>query len=209
MELRLAKLGKRYRYEWIFRNINLELKTGERLAITGANGAGKSTLMKILSGHLRPSEGSFQSSYQGKEIDADTIYQHVSYAAPYIELIEELSLREAIRFHQNFKPLLPSLSPKGLLDRIQFTKSNRDKLIRYFSSGMKQRLKLLLAICSDTPLLLLDEPTTNLDRQGMDWYQELIQDYGQNRTIIVASNVEEDFQFCDRKISIMDYKKSV
>lgn len=206
MDLTLDNVGKRYRYEWIFRKIDLNLRAGDRFAVTGANGAGKSTLMKILSFHLRPSEGQIQLNNQGNLIDADAAYRYISYAAPYIELIEELTLHEAIRFHQNFKPFLNQLTSNHLLDRLQFAKSNHSKLIRYFSSGMKQRLKLLLAICTDTPLLLLDEPTTNLDRQGMEWYHELVADYGNDRTIIVASNVEEDYRFCDQTLSIMDFK---
>lgn len=207
MDLKLDKVGKRYRYEWIFRAIDLHLPAGSRLAITGANGTGKSTLMKILSFHLRPSEGQIQlCEQQGRVIDSEQAFRHVSYAAPYIELIEEMTLREAIRFHQSFKPLLNGLGTKDLLERLQFSKSNHNKLIRYFSSGMKQRLKLLLAICSQSSLLLLDEPTTNLDRQGMDWYQQLIVDFADKKTIIVASNVEEDYQFCDQVVSVMDYK---
>ena len=133
------------------------------------------------------------------------MYRHLAYAAPYIELIEELSLWEALQFHLRFKPLLHEMSPDDMLELLRFTKA-RDKAIREFSSGMKQRLKLALAICSNTPLLLLDEPTTNLDKEGVAWYRNLIDNFGADRLLVVASNVDVDFDFCEERVGILDYK---
>jgi ABC-2 type transport system ATP-binding protein len=206
MEILLEKLGKRYRKEWIFRGLNEQLKSGERIAITGPNGSGKSTLMKILSGHLSPSKGKIYFQLDKETLDPDALYRQVSFASPYMELIEEFRLKEAIRFHQQFKPFQQGIELSDFLDILGLNVAS-DREIRYFSSGMKQRLKLLLAILSDSSLLLLDEPTTNLDHQGMNWYHQLISDYAQNRTVIVASNIPEDFQFCSREVNIMDYKK--
>jgi ABC-type multidrug transport system ATPase subunit len=206
MEVRLENLGKRYRHEWIFRGISQTLSQPHSVAITGPNGSGKSTLMRILAGHLSPSNGKITFSRQGQALDPDKVYQHVSFASPYMELIEEFRLEEAIRFHQQFKPFLNEMDLDKFLEILGLPVA-RGREIRYFSSGMKQRLKLLLAILSDTPLLLLDEPTTNLDRQGMQWYHKLIQQYGNNRLIIVASNIPEDFRFCTQEINIQDYKK--
>lgn len=206
MEVRLENLGKRYRHEWIFRGISQTLSQPHSVAITGPNGSGKSTLMRILAGHLSPSNGKITFSRQDQALDPDKVYQQVSFASPYMELIEEFRLEEAIRFHQQFKPFLNEMDLDKFLEILGLPVA-RGREIRYFSSGMKQRLKLLLAILSDTPLLLLDEPTTNLDRQGMQWYHKLIQQYGNNRLIIVASNIPEDFRFCTQEINIQDYKK--
>lgn len=206
MQIELSKLSKRYRYEWIFKNINYTFESSKCYAITGANGSGKSTLMRILSAYLSPTKGKIIHQYlKGKVLKPENIYQQLAYAAPYMDLIEELSLKEQLLFHQKFKAFSPELSIEELLSLLAFRKS-KNKLISHFSSGMKQRLKLLLAICSDVPLLLLDEPTTNLDRQGIDWYLELIERFGKGKTIIVASNVEEDYGFCDAVLNIMDYK---
>jgi ABC-type multidrug transport system ATPase subunit len=122
-------------------------------------------------------------------------------------LIEEFTLKEIIDFHIRFKPLATSLKSKDLIDILALNKS-ADKEIRYFSSGMKQRVKLALAICSDSPILLLDEPTTNLDAQGVKWYQDLVANFTKNntRTVIVASNIEHDYYFCQDQISIADFK---
>lgn len=208
MEVSFHKVGKRYRYEWIFRNVEFTFEAGKKYAILGPNGSGKSTLLKILAGHLSPSKGKVDFFFKGKKVDEDTVYKHISYSAPYIELIEEFTLTEAIHFHQKFKPFLNQLTPTDLIGILGFEKS-KNKPIRYFSSGMKQRLKLVLSICSDASLLLLDEPTTNLDNQGMEWYRDLVQKYAGDRLLIIASNVEADYDFCDTTLNILDYKKKV
>ncbi len=205
MDIKLHNIAKRYRFEWIFRNINYEFKSGGSYAILGPNGAGKSTFLKILSGHLSPSKGIITFSENGSPIEQDLIYQQVSYAAPYIDLIEELTLVEAIAFHKKFKPFLKNLQAKDLEELLQFSKSSH-KEVKYFSSGMKQRLKLVLAICSNTGVLLLDEPTTNLDKQGIKWYLDLIKEFGKDRLMIIASNVETDYSFCENQLNIQDFK---
>ncbi|MCO6478328.1 MAG: ABC transporter ATP-binding protein [Phaeodactylibacter sp.] len=205
MKIELDNVGKRYRMEWILRGVSLHFEAGKQYAITGPNGSGKSTLLKILSGHLTPSKGKASFFHQQKKLDNATVYRHLSYAAPYIELIEELSLWEALQFHLRFKPLRNGMGANEVLGLLRFKKA-RNKAIRDFSSGMKQRLKLALAICSDTPLLLLDEPTTNLDKEGVAWYRQLINDYSAGRLLIVASNVDVDFEFCAERVDILDFK---
>lgn len=208
MELKLTNIGKRYRREWIFKGIDHQFHTGQHTAITGPNGAGKSTLIAVLSGFLTPSKGKVQFSLSGKVLAEEESYKQISIAAPYIDLIEEFSLKEAVAFHAKFKPLPPSWSSKDFIDKCELSHT-KDKQLRYFSSGMKQRVKLALAICAQSPLLLLDEPTTNLDEKGAEWYQNLITEFKENRTIFVASNVAADFQFCSDSLSILDYKTAL
>ncbi len=207
MEIRLIEVAKRFRFDWIFRNVNLSFNSGSCYAILGPNGSGKSTLMKVISGHLSPSKGRVSFAKEGESIDIDAAYKQIAYAAPYIELIEEFTLTEAIDFHARFKPFVQGLSTEKIISILGFEKSY-DKEVRHFSSGMKQRLKLVLAICADTQILLLDEPTTNLDAQGAAWYKDLLLTYGKNKIIIVATNVEDDYSFiCDNVIKIADYQK--
>jgi len=206
MEIELREVAKRYRFEWIFKNINYHFQSQHRYAILGNNGTGKSTFLKILSGHLTPSKGKIIFTHNGNITEVENVYEHVAYAAPYIDLIEEFTLKEAIDFHQKFKPFQAGLDTDKLIELLGFQKSI-DKEVKFFSSGMKQRLKLALAIGSKTEILLLDEPTTNLDQQGMEWYQQLLDNYANNRLLIIASNVEADYQRCDHFLNIMDYKK--
>ncbi len=207
MKIELTNIAKRYKSEWVIKNVTLVFEAAQRYAVTGPNGSGKSTLLKILSGHLTPSLGAIAFWSAQKKIPVDEVYRHLSYAAPYIDLIEEFTLWEALHFHQHFKPFCKNQQPADLLQILGFERA-KHKPVRHFSSGMKQRLRLAMAICSDTPLLLLDEPTATLDRQGVIWYQSLIQEFvGQERLAIVASNVEEDFLFCNEKIDILTFKK--
>ncbi|MCC6724863.1 MAG: ABC transporter ATP-binding protein [Saprospiraceae bacterium] len=205
MQIKLEQVSKRYRYEWIFKGVDYQFVAGSRTAITGPNGSGKSTLMKVLSGHLSPTKGQAEFIAEGEKIGADDVYQQVAYAAPYIELIEEFTLAEAIDFHQKFKPLLSGIRTEEVLDLLAFPKA-KDKQVRHFSSGMKQRLKLALAACSASSLLLLDEPTTNLDAQGVDWYLALMERFIGDKTVVVASNMPVDYGFCSELIDILKYK---
>ncbi|MEL6925967.1 MAG: ABC transporter ATP-binding protein [Bacteroidota bacterium] len=205
MEIALDNIGKRYRYDWIFRKVNYTFQSGASYALSGPNGSGKSTFLKVLSGHLSPTKGQVDFRQNGQQLDLDLLYREVNFAAPYIDLIEELSLNEAIRFHCRFKKLRQGLQTVDLVDRLGL-KASLHKEIRFFSSGMKQRVKLALAICSEGTLLLLDEPTTNLDAAGAEWYRHLVKEFQQGRTLVVASNVESDFDFCEERLSILDYK---
>lgn len=206
MQIILTDAGKRYRFDWIFRGITHAFLPATATAVLGPNGSGKSTLLKALSGHLTLSKGKivFQTP-DGRTVDPGQVYRHISYAAPYIELIEEFTLEEALRFHTQVKPLRDGLTYAQFFDLLELSKS-RAKEIRFFSSGMKQRLKLALAICSDTPILLLDEPTTNLDLKAIDWFHALYRTHASGRTVAIASNDPADLALCDKQISILDFK---
>lgn len=205
MTIRLQNAGKRYRLDWIFRGLDFSFEKGQRCAVLGPNGSGKSTLLKVLSGHLSPSKGSVLFENQGKKVETDEVYRHVSFAAPYIELIEEFTLEEALKFHAGLKPLLPNFTAAKLYELLALPRA-RSKEIRFFSSGMKQRVKLALAVCSDTPVLLLDEPATNLDVQGVEWYKNLVAEYAADRLVVIASNDPHDAEFCPLHLNILDYK---
>lgn len=206
MTVHLKNIGKRYRREWIFRGLDYTFEAGKKYAILGHNGSGKSTLTRILTGHLTPSKGKITFTENGNPIAAEDIYRRVAIAAPYIDLIEEFTLTEAVNFHRRFKPFASGMTEAAVISLLNLPGAHH-KEIRNFSSGMKQRLKLVLAVCSDVSLLLLDEPTTNLDAQGAQWYRDLIRDYAADKTVIVASNVAEDYAFCDAEIEITNYKR--
>ena len=205
MNIQLTDAGKRFRFDWIFRQLHYQFEAGGRYAILGPNGSGKSTLMKVLCGHLSLSRGEITFKTKDQTLDADTVYKQVSFAAPYIELIEELSLAETLRFHTRLKPLLPGLNPDSLYELLELPRT-RHKELRFFSSGMKQRVKLALAICSDTPVVLLDEPSTNLDIQAVEWYKNLVDQYLQDRMLLLASNDPGDLDLCEQQLNILDYK---
>ena len=196
MKINLEKVGKKYGRNWIFRDLTLEIPENISWAITGHNGSGKSTLLQIISSFSDPTIGKI--TYNNSE----PIHQ-ISYAAPYLELIEELTLLEHLQFHFTFKK--PTMQFDEMISRAGLIGSE-DKIISEFSSGMKQRLKLILAFFSETSLLCLDEPTSNLDEAGIEWYHQEIIKQNNTRTILIASNQRFEFDFCEEKISIEKYK---
>ncbi len=220
--VRLLNVGKRYNREWIFRHCSYTFTSGKNYAITGPNGSGKSTLLQVIAGATLHNEGTVDYTldtgypmqdanikhpaskikYQESSIHS---YQNISIAAPYLELIEEMTAKEMLTFHSKFKPLIQSLSIEEMLNIVGLENAI-NKQLRYFSSGMKQRLKLAQAFFSNTPVLLLDEPTTNLDADGIALYQNLISNYTKDKLVIVSSNVKEEYGFCEEVIKIGNYK---
>jgi ABC-type multidrug transport system ATPase subunit len=205
MHISLHKIGKKFNREWIFRNIDFEIPSGTRIAILGSNGSGKSTLLQVLSGILSPSEGSTEYLINETIVPIEEVFQYFTIASPYLELVEEMTLIEMIEFHFSFKGRLQELSNTEIINLLGLEKSTH-KEIRHFSSGMKQRLKLALAVLSDVQCILLDEPCSNLDKQSISWYQNLLNTYVANRTLIICSNQEYEYEICDKSLSIMDYK---
>ncbi|WP_026464126.1 ABC transporter ATP-binding protein [Adhaeribacter aquaticus] len=206
MQIKTSGLGKRFNYEWIFRNFSYEFSPEKAYAILGHNGSGKSTLLNILSGYLSTSEGTLSHSINGKPIEVDHLFRQLSFTAPYLELIEEFTLTELLSYHMHFRQMLTK-DKEDLIDRLYLQKA-KHKFVKDFSSGMKQRLKLGLAIYTDAPLLLLDEPTTNLDQEGIDWYLEHVNQNRKQKLVIVSSNIEHEYSFCDELIRITDYHYS-
>ncbi|WP_114939676.1 ABC transporter ATP-binding protein [Mucilaginibacter endophyticus] len=205
MIITLQNIGRRFNRDWIFKGVDYTFTSGESYAILGPNGSGKSTLLQVLNGSLSPSIGQIDFTNDGKAVEIDTVFTHLSLAAPYLELIEEFTMSEMVDFHFRFKSFKQGMDKAQLIELLNLPKST-NKLIKYFSSGMKQRLKLALAFCADTPMLMLDEPTSNLDTQGVDWYLNLVQQFAAGRLTIVCSNQEHEYSFCNHKLSIVDYK---
>ena len=204
MRIELQQAGKRYNRDWIFKQLDYVFTTGS-YAITGNNGSGKSTLLQTIAGYIAPSKGNIIYSFQDKEMAPENIFNYLSLATPYLDLIEEMTSLELIHFQATFKPYKEGITAEEMLETCGLTAAS-NKQIRYFSSGMKQRLKLALAFFADTPLLLLDEPCTNLDKAGIDIYLQLINQHCNNRLVLVCSNDEQEIAFCNHRLSIMDYK---
>ena len=205
MTISLSDTGKRFNRGWIFRHFTYTFESGGSYAITGPNGSGKSTLLQVISGALHFNEGNIQYSTPGKQLSIEEIYKHVAICAPYLEVVEEMTLTEFLSFHQNFKSLLPGITIDQIISLLGL-KGAADKQIRYYSSGMKQRVKLAQCIFSDAAIVLLDEPCTNLDSNGIELYHDLIQKYCRDRIVIVSSNDKVEYDFCNSTINIQNFK---
>lgn len=213
MTISLSDAGKRFNRDWIFRHFNYTFESGQSYAIIGPNGSGKSTLLQVLGGSMMLNEGNIQYLPAGQagsenniQYSIEKIFNQVSICAPYLEVVEEMTLKEFLDFHHGFKPFLSGITTDSIIADLGLEKAV-NKQIRYYSSGMKQRVKLAQSIFSDSSILLLDEPCTNLDSEGIDLYNRLITDYCKNRLVLVSSNDEVEYSFCREKININDYKK--
>jgi ABC-type multidrug transport system ATPase subunit len=207
MKINLTKLGKRYNRDWIFRNLDFQFDDRKHYAIIGPNGSGKSTLLQIISGSAIFNEGNI--SYFENEISfsSEKIFQKISFAAPYLDMIDEMTLTEFFSFHDKMKGWIPTVDSKEIIF-LSSLENAAHKQIRYFSSGMKQRVKLAQAIFSNTPIVLLDEPLTNLDEEGVSLYHNLIEKHCKNRLLIISSNDKKEYSFCDEILDVRDYKKA-
>ncbi len=205
MKIHLEHIGRRFNREWIFRDVNYVFESGSSYAILGANGAGKSTILQVISGSLSSSEGTISYTREGVLLNPENVFEYLSMAAPYLELIEELTLRELIDFHFRFKKYRSGLDRDLMID-LMGLKHSEHKAIKNFSSGMKQRVKLALAFCSDTDMILLDEPASNLDQQGLEWYLSLVEKYSADRILIICSNQIQEYSFCKNQLNVADYK---
>lgn len=205
MTISVSNLGKRFNREWIFNGLTTEFKAGNIYAIVGPNGSGKSTLMKVLWGQVPASTGSINYYIDGRPIPEEEIYQHVTIAAPYMDLIEEFTLQEQVAFHLKFKVPTANQSPADIITKLGLGFAS-GKRIGQFSSGMKQRLKLGLAFVSQSQALFLDEPTTNLDFESAQWYLSNLMEIRAKKLVFVATNQPTDYPDGSEVINLSSLK---
>ena len=205
MHIKLSGAGKRFNREWIFRKATLDFFAGTSYAITGPNGSGKSTLLQSIGGMLQLSEGKIIYEWNGAPVKDENVHQHVAICAPYLDVIEELTLAEFLNFHFSFKQYLPGMDAAKAIAAIGLEAAAL-KQIRYYSSGMKQRVKLAQAILCNASIILLDEPCSNLDKQGIELYHTLIEQFTKDRIVIVCSNDPVEYDFCKEVFSVTDFK---
>jgi ABC-type multidrug transport system ATPase subunit len=205
MKIDLVNVSKRYNREWIFRNLTFRFQANKHYAITGPNGSGKSTLLQIIGGSTTHNDGKIIYEQDDKHIAGENLFKQVAFAAPYLDLVEEMTLTEFFNFHERMKSWLPALDTQRIIHLLSLDAASH-KQLRYFSSGMKQRVKLAQAIFSNVPAVLLDEPVTNLDDEGILLYNSLIKNYCKDRLVIVSSNDKNEYFFCEEIIDMRNFK---
>ena len=198
MKIEVKDAGKKFGKQWVFRNLSTEIFPGKTYAITGPNGCGKSTLLKIMAGMLSLNEGRILYSVNDKPVEVESIFRHLTFCSPYLELPEELRLGELLYFHDGFRPF-EQVTISELLKLIEI---DADKEIRNCSSGMKQRIKLVLAIFTKSDAIMLDEPTSNFDSRWISWYQDIVQSVHHKKTLLICSNIHEEYAFSDERINL-------
>jgi ABC-type multidrug transport system ATPase subunit len=206
ISIHLQSVSKKYNKEWIFKDLDLEVRPGARIALLGANGSGKSTLLQVMSGYLIPDSGKVNFSSAGSDVKQEDSHELISFASPYLQLTEEFTLTELADHMAMYKPFVNGLKSPEVVELLEL-KHAANKPIKQYSSGMKQRAKLGLAILAAGPLLFLDEPLSNLDANGTKWYQNMINTYAVKKTIVVCSNaVKDEYSFCEKELNMSDHK---
>lgn len=207
MKITIDKLSKVVNQnELIFKNISFEFEQNKKYALVGPNGSGKSTLLKIISNNIKPTTGTITYEIEEKKIPSDKCYNYYGYIAPYLAIYEELLPLEHIKIVAKIRKLdYSSEFGMNLLREFQLEKHYL-KPIKFFSSGMKQRMKFLLSVLHKPSILFLDEPFSNLDDKGIEIFTENINNYTKNGILIVASNDSREISLADFSLNIQDYK---
>ena len=205
MNIEVENLGKRFNREWIFKKLTFLFDAGTTYAIVGPNGCGKSTLLQVLWGQLPQSVGKIKYTRSSQVVEGSDVFEHLSIATPYMDLIEEFTLLQMVEFHFKFKKLRNGLSTNDFLELLELQPA-KNKTLDKFSSGMRQRVKLGLAFYSDVQAIFLDEPTTNLDKTSTQWYLKNLHGLPKDMLIFIASNQEHEYPNDAKKIEILNYK---
>ena len=202
MKITVKSLQKKFGRQHILQNVHFELQPGSKNVVLGANGSGKSTLIKILCGALEASDNPPIYQYDGEIIEPKKAGQYCGIAAPYVALNPMFTLIETLDFHENMCGFSKDFDQAHWLEKAGLAE-HKHKRLSTFSSGMQQRVRLILAVANDRPMLLLDEPTSNLDKDGISFYHQLVATFAQSKTVLVASNhLEHEYNFCTEEIKL-------
>ncbi len=201
LKIKLEHCEKKFGQQVLFKNLNYVFEQPQSYALLGPNGTGKSTLLGMLYGYTSASAGAIHWEVDGKKIDREEVYNFCSFASPYMELPEELTASEIWDFHFSLKSQIAPVSKAEGLEMCKLDTSAH-KQLKNFSSGMKSRLKLALAVFSDSKALMLDEPCTNMDKEGIATYHELLDKYLNNRLLIIASNLPDEYERCAMRLDL-------
>lgn len=200
-------IEKKFVNRLIFRGVNISLESGSSIAVTGRNGSGKSTLVKILSNLLKETSGKISLNINGREIQREKYYLHTGFVAPYLNLYDELTALENLRFFSGLKMCGKDYDGyiNDLLEKVNLYKRRNDA-VKSYSSGMKQRLKYAFAVLNNPELLILDEPRSNLDNEGIKLAYEIAEKQKEKGILILATNDREDTELCSSVLNIENYK---
>lgn len=204
--LRAERIAQRFNQRLVWRDISCEIQSGEIWGITGKNGSGKTTLLRALCGLLTPSSGSITFAFNGITRASEEIIQHCGFVAPYLTLYEEFTPLELCSNIAAMRGI--AFDPKRTLLLMEHfsIEARKDDILRGFSSGMKQRIKYVLAFLFHSPLLVLDEPMTNLDEAGMNAVEVLIQQHhAQGGACIIATNDSRDLALCTHQLAVTSF----
>ncbi len=203
MKLKLTDVSKEFNRRSIFRDVSFSLGSGDSLAITGRNGSGKSTLVKIICGLLSPTRGTIAYAFEGKSIDHDNVRNHIGLVSPYLQLYDEFTGWENLELLSQIRSdrVLENGRIEEVLNDVGLWERRKD-LLRTYSSGMRQRLKYAFALVHKPDILVLDEPTSNLDADGIEIVKRKVTEQKKDSILILATNDDEESTWCAKKVEL-------
>lgn len=200
------KVSKKYGRRVLFRRISFDISGGQTLAVTGANGSGKSTLLRILAGVLRPTKGTVHLHLNGAEIAQEERPIQTGLVAPYLNVYDGFTARENLEFIARARRLPNQQNQIDEVLELVTLVARADEYVSTYSSGMKQRIKYAAALLTQPPLLLLDEPSANLDEAGLAMVSRVMErQRNAGRLLIIATNVADEASACDQIVRIEDF----
>lgn len=202
MKLSVEKISKNFGRKKILRDISFELFSGKSAAVVGPNGSGKTTLLRVICGLIRPSQGEIRYIENNHPIPQKIFYKTMGLVGPYLELYEELTASENLLFFARMKRIQNAPAKISfLMDRLNLT-GNEDEQVKNYSSGMRQRLKYVFALIGEPEILILDEPTSNLDKDGIDRVYDIMSEQKKTKILLLATNEQTDLQYGDFQVDV-------
>ena len=198
-------LEKEYYFQTVFRDLSYAFGPSKSIAILGENGSGKSTLLRVLSGMAEATQGSVKWCLNDKFIPGYRWYEYLSFCSPGFYFDYRFTVLQVLQQYKKVKPFLENMSCYDLIKLMSF-EDHSGKYMNELSSGMNQRVRLVLTLCADVPVVFLDEPCSNLDKKGVLWYHDLVERFTSDKLVLVASNDPREYDFCTEQLSLMEYK---
>ena len=200
------ELNKSFGRRLIFNDLKFRFDKSGVYGISGPNGSGKSTLVKIIAGILGASKGKIVHKLNNKEIAEELLHDHIGFVSPYLVLYEEFSTYENLKLFAEIRGVKFNKERVDYLLNKFLLYKRKDDLLKTYSSGMKQRVKFIFALMHSPQLIILDEPTSNLDDEGKNSVYELVKEEGQKKIVLIASNEKHDLELCNEIVYLEKYK---
>jgi len=191
-------ITQKFNQRTIFKDVSFSVESGHSLVITGPNGSGKTTLVRIICQLVRPISGTVDFVREGKNLETNEIYPFIGLVGPYLQLYNNLTALENYHFFARIRGLPVDVPQfRTLMHRLGLKGRELDELHTY-SSGMLQRVTLI----HQPHILILDEPTSNLDSEGVDIVYQIMEEQKKDKILILATNEPEEIRFGESQVSL-------
>ncbi len=197
-----TRITQTFNNRTVLSDFSFQIKSGKSIVFTGPNGSGKTTLIRIICNLLPPSSGNVKYFYAETEVASKDLYSKIGLVGPYLQLYNNLTALENYSFFARIRGLQVEISHfKSLMKMVGLSGREFDEL-RTYSSGMLQRMKYVCALLHQPEVLVLDEPTSNLDKAGSEIVYRIMEKQKENGILIIATNEPGEIKFGDKEFRL-------